>query len=92
VKIASEDSHSQHTGKPAGRALSVVLALLVLLAGGFVTLVLVWWASWNNGAWAASPSDRRQRFIGAAVAFALTIGLAGLIMWSGFRSREENDD
>ena len=64
-----------------------MLALIVLGLGGFATLVLLWMAAWNNGAWAATPTERRQRVTWAVIVFSLTVTVASVVVWRGFRRR-----
>ena len=81
---------SNRNRRRAGRAWAVAGALFVLAIGGFVTLALLWWASFNYEPWEPTPSDRRRILIWATCMFALTVGAAGAILWRGFRARDED--
>jgi hypothetical protein len=47
-------------------------------------------AAWNNGAWAATPTERRQRVTWAVIVFSLTVAVASVVVWRGFRRRVES--
>ena len=60
-------------------------ALIVLAVGSFITLVLVWLSALNNGAWAATPTERHQRLTWACVVFGVTITVFVSILWRAWR-------
>lgn len=63
-------------------------AVVVMAIGGFITLVLVWFASFNSGSWAATPAEQRQRLTWAVLVLVATVLTIGLILWRGFRRGE----
>jgi hypothetical protein len=72
------------------RAAAIAAALIVMAVGGFIALVLVWFASFNSGSWAATPAERRQRLTWAAVVFGSTVLVVGLILWRGLRNADRS--